>query len=86
IAAGAGTEYDPVLVRVFVNAMGMYPPGSLLELDDKRWVVSVSGARSPETFDRPLCALIGKSTRSDGDAKPETVDLALGHGGVRVRG
>ncbi|MDP8959518.1 MAG: HD-GYP domain-containing protein [Actinomycetota bacterium] len=30
---GAGSHYDPDLVRAFVHMMGVYPPGSLLQLD-----------------------------------------------------
>jgi HD-GYP domain-containing protein (c-di-GMP phosphodiesterase class II) len=30
---GAGTDYDPVLLKVFAIMMGTYPVGSLLELD-----------------------------------------------------
>ncbi len=31
---GAGTSYDPDFVRAFIHMMGVYPPGSLLEMDD----------------------------------------------------
>jgi len=55
MAAGAGVRYDPVLLQVFVNVMGAWPPGSLMELADRRIVRSISTARSPETWSRPLC-------------------------------
>jgi hypothetical protein len=29
----AGTDFDPVLLKVFINMLGIYPIGSLLELD-----------------------------------------------------
>lgn len=51
----AGTAYDPTLLRVFVNVLGCYPPGSVLELADGRVVTAISMARSPQTFARPLC-------------------------------
>jgi HD-GYP domain-containing protein (c-di-GMP phosphodiesterase class II) len=31
--AGSGTDYDPILLKVFAIMMGTYPVGSLLELD-----------------------------------------------------
>jgi HD-GYP domain-containing protein (c-di-GMP phosphodiesterase class II) len=71
----SGTVYDPVLLQVFVNQMGMFPPGSLLALASGRTVVSVSGARWPETFAKPLCHVL---RREDGTParKGTYVDLA----------
>ncbi len=54
LVAGAGTIYDPVLVQLFANALGRYPPGTLLRLSDGRQARVVSLARSEETFDAPL--------------------------------
>jgi hypothetical protein len=28
-----GTDFDPILLKVFVSMMGTYPPGTLLQLD-----------------------------------------------------
>lgn len=71
-----GDRYDPVLFQLFVNRIGKYPPGTLLRLRDGRWVVSVSGARSPETFAKPMCRLV---RHADGApvADGPAVDLAL---------
>jgi putative nucleotidyltransferase with HDIG domain len=33
IGRGIGTIYDPVLARVFIHVMGLYPVGSVVELD-----------------------------------------------------
>jgi putative nucleotidyltransferase with HDIG domain len=33
IARGIGTTYDPVMARAFIRAMGLYPVGSVVELD-----------------------------------------------------
>ncbi|NOY27389.1 MAG: HD domain-containing protein [Oligoflexia bacterium] len=51
---GAGTRYDPVLMQVFVNVMGKWPPGSLLELNDGRIVRSISTARDIRRWASPL--------------------------------
>jgi hypothetical protein len=65
MAAGAGTRYDPTLMQCFVNLMGKYPPGTLLDVEIPLSVgtytfvlMSSSLTRSPETFDLPLCRLI----------------------------
>lgn len=34
LLSGAGESYDPDLVRTFIQLMGIYPPGSIVELDD----------------------------------------------------
>ena len=39
LLSGAGEHFDPDLVRVFIRMMGLYPPGSILELADGRVVV-----------------------------------------------
>ncbi len=38
---GAGTSYDPDLVRAFIQLMGVYPPGSLLQMDSGEVVLVV---------------------------------------------
>jgi hypothetical protein len=72
---GAGTVYDPVLVQLFANALGCFPPGTLLTLADGRQARVVSAARSPETFDAPLVRI---ERLADGSAPTEetVVDLA----------
>jgi HD-GYP domain-containing protein (c-di-GMP phosphodiesterase class II) len=40
---GAGPQYDADLVRLFIEMMGVHPPGSLLRLSDGAVVMVVSG-------------------------------------------
>ena len=72
--AARGTIYDSDLLALFAQMMGLYPPGSLLELSDGRWVVSVSGGRDAERFAWPLARLV-----RDKDGRPrdgaEEMDL-----------
>ncbi len=75
--AAAGRRYDPGLLQLLVNRIGKYPPGTLLRLRDGRWVLSISGVRSPETFARPLCRLVRMPDGQFVEVGPE-VDLALG--------
>jgi hypothetical protein len=73
MAGAAGKLYHPVLVQLLVNALGRYPPGTLLELEDGRHARSISPVRSPATFAAPLARL------HDGPPSPQgVVDLAKG--------
>ncbi len=81
--AAGGTLYDPTLLQAFVNRMGAYPPGSVLELDDGAWVLVISGVRHPSIFDKPLTRLVrmrnGSAPRDEVD-----IDLALGRRVARI--
>jgi hypothetical protein len=79
IARTSEEIYHPALVQLMVNALGRYPPGTLLELADGRMGRSVSPVRSPETFAQPIVRLLVPGTSAPAD---ERVDLALG-GSVR---
>lgn len=85
MAAGAGTRYDPTLMQAFVNLMGQYPPGTLLDVEIplsvgvyKFVLMSSSLTRSPETFSLPLCRLIQLPDGSDCPTSYEgkVIDLA----------
>jgi hypothetical protein len=78
MAAQAGVAYDTLLLQVFVNSVGRFPPGTIMTLADGRTVVSVSAVRSPQTFALPLCRVLRNADGSDAPAD-EIIDLA--HGG-----
>jgi hypothetical protein len=63
----AGTRYDAALVQLLINALGAYPPGTILKLPDGRIVRSIAPARSPETFAQPLARCL---RLADGSAAP----------------
>lgn len=73
--AARGTEYDPDLLQLFVNRVGRYPPGSVLELEDGTWVLVLSGVRSAELFDQPFTEIV---RLPDGTELifPTSIDLA----------
>jgi len=75
----SGTFYDPALMQIFVNKLGRYPPGSLVVLNDGRWALSMSGVRSPEDFEFPLCMVARNADGSFPDEDVE-VDLAIEKG------
>jgi hypothetical protein len=75
MAAHTGKAYDSDLFQVFVNKLGMFPPGSILRLASGRLVVSASGARSRKTFAKPLCQVVRNADGSQAGNR-ELVDLA----------
>jgi hypothetical protein len=68
----AGTRYDAVVLQLLINALGAYPPGSLLKLEDGRVVRSATPARSPETFATPLARCL---RLADGSPAPDDLPL-----------
>ncbi len=83
MAAQAGKAYDPLLIQLFCNVMGRFPPGAILNLEDGHTVLSVSTVRSADTFDKPLCRVVRRPDGSTPEAE-ELLDLADGGRVVKV--
>ena len=78
----AGSRYDPDLLQLFVNAMGKYPPGTMMLLADGSIAVSIGVCRSKETFAKPVVRIVRDASGTVPD-KDAVVDLAEG-GEVRL--
>jgi HD-GYP domain-containing protein (c-di-GMP phosphodiesterase class II) len=50
--------YDPVLVKAFINLIGIYPVGTLVILDTYELAVVVAANPNPEKIHRPLVRII----------------------------
>jgi len=70
----AGTLFDPVLLKVFVSALGIYPVGSLVELTTGEVGIVVEGPCEPEHLDRPRVRVLAAG---DGPQEPDLL-LDLG--------
>jgi hypothetical protein len=75
VAKAGGTLYHPALAQVMVNALGLHPPGTPLELADGRVVRVAAPPASPDRFGRPLVQATQPGTRLP--AGP-TFDLGAG--------
>ncbi len=78
----AGTKFDPVLVKLFVNLVGVYPVGSVVRLRSGRVGVVISSSRAPGRCDRPLVRLLDPRTH---EPLPEQVDLSRQEGDAEGR-
>jgi putative nucleotidyltransferase with HDIG domain len=68
-----GSVYDPLLMKVFVNCMGVYPVGTIVRFDSGEWGVVVGGHPSPERRAYPLVKVIRDSDGRELDG--DTIDL-----------
>ena len=58
VLRGAGTRFDPVIVRMLVTVVGRYPPGSLVELDTGEWAVVLGPGDGDQPTTRPKILII----------------------------
>lgn len=62
----AGKDFDPILIKVFINILGLYPVGTLLRLDKDELALVVSSP-SRDFSKRPLVCILEKE--NDGSYK-----------------
>ncbi len=70
---GSGTDFDPLLLKVFINMMGVYPVGTLLELDTGELGLVVETPDDAEEG-RPLVTLLEQNDHGR-YVKGKTVNL-----------
>ena len=67
---------DPVVVKAFINLLGIYPVGTLVVLDTFELAVVFAASPNPEALSRPIVKIV-----SDPQGlvmqPPITVDLAV---------
>jgi len=70
----AGKIYDPILMKLFINCIGIYPIGTLLLLDSQELCVVMENNTDPEKWNQPRVKIIADATGKE--VSGETVDLA----------
>lgn len=65
-------KYDPLILKVFINTIGLFPPGSLVLLSDKR--IAIIERTNPGKMNAPIVRIIGSENGLVNDH--ELVDLA----------
>jgi len=69
----AGKDFDPALVKVFINMIGIFPLGTLALLNTNEMGIVVQSQEDPDLIDRPKVCLLQYSDREY--HKGKTVDL-----------
>ncbi len=70
----AGKDFDPVLVKVFINMVGVFPLGTLVLLNTNEMGIVVKTQEDPDLGDRPVVCLL---SYSDGEyRKGKEIDLS----------
>lgn len=54
----SGTKFDPVVVRVLVNLMGLYPLGSGVLLDSGELAIVYHNSNDPKLFEKPFVKIV----------------------------
>ncbi len=69
----SGTIFDPFISKVFILAMGLYPVGTIVELDTGELAVVVRQNPDPRFLHRPVVDVV--DAKADLYAERQTVDL-----------
>lgn len=78
----AGKVYDSVLMKLFINCVGVYPVGSLLLLDTRELAVVMQSNPDPEKWNAPKAKIISDAEGNEIDG--DTVDLASPRSGRTI--
>jgi HD-GYP domain-containing protein (c-di-GMP phosphodiesterase class II) len=70
----AGKVYDPILIKLFINCVGIYPIGTLLLLDTQELGIVMENNVDPEKWNVPKVKIIANSQGKEIDG--ELVNLA----------
>jgi HD-GYP domain-containing protein (c-di-GMP phosphodiesterase class II) len=74
LVASSGTLFDPVLVKLFVNMLGLYPVGTPVALDTGEQAIVFYAPVDPRFLDRPVVKVV--RDRAGAPCKERVVDLS----------
>lgn len=64
IISFSGERYDPVIVKAFVSSIGLYPPGTVVELNDGSIAVVLKSNPYFENIERPIVKIVRSAGES----------------------
>ena len=66
-------HFDPLLLKIFIGLVGIYPIGSLVLLNTRELGIVYKPSHDPKWLDRPIVILVARNEK--GDVKKEVIDL-----------
>ncbi len=69
---GAGTDFDPILLKLFINMLGIYPLGTILRLEDNSLGIVTS---NDENTDELWAILLKEDKKNGGYIKGKLINL-----------
>lgn len=72
--AKSGTAFDPTLMKIFVNSIGIFPIGTVVLLDTGEMAVVMAISQDPQKAERPKVKLI--TDTSGNESVGEIIDLS----------
>jgi hypothetical protein len=76
-------HFDPILLKIFIGLVGIYPIGSLVLLNTREMGIVYKPSHDPKWLDRPVAILVARGGK--GEAKKEVVDLTETDGAGRYK-
>jgi HD-GYP domain-containing protein (c-di-GMP phosphodiesterase class II) len=76
-------NFDPILLKIFIGLVGIYPIGSLVLLNTREMGIVYKPDHDPKWLDRPMVILVARGEK--GNVKKEIVDLKETDGTGRYR-
>lgn len=70
----SGRAFDPILMKIFVNSIGIFPIGTLVLLNTNELGVVVQTSSSPDQMDRPKVKIIANPSGMEVDG--DIIDLS----------
>jgi len=76
-------HFDPLLLKIFIGLVGIYPIGSLVLLNTRELGIVYKPNHDPKCLDRPIVIQVARDEK--GDAKKEVIDLTETDGAGRYK-
>jgi HD-GYP domain-containing protein (c-di-GMP phosphodiesterase class II) len=76
-------HFDPLLLKIFIGLVGIYPIGSLVLLNTRELGIVYKPSHDARWLDRPTVIVVSRSAK--GDVKKEVVDLTEKDGAGRYK-
>lgn len=78
----SGTAFDPIMLKIFINVVGIYPVGTLVLLNTNELGLVVKASTNPHTIQRPVIKIVSDSEGNE--IAGDTIDLSY-HENISIK-